>query len=52
LLDEVDDIVQGAIDIEKFVQEIMVCCIKSFTKVYKKCPGTQIVVSPLLGDGA
>jgi hypothetical protein len=45
--DEIYGIVQGAIYFKKFVQKIMVCCcIEGFTKVYEKCPGTQIVVPP------
>jgi hypothetical protein len=45
--DKIYGIVQGAIYFKKFVQKIMVCCcIEGFTKVYEKCPGTQIVVPP------
>jgi hypothetical protein len=42
---------RGSVDFEQFVQEIMVCCVKSFVKVYKKCPSAQVVGSPWFCDG-
>jgi hypothetical protein len=43
---KVDDVLRGYVDFKRFVQEIVVCCVKSFAKVYKKCPSAQVVGSP------
>jgi hypothetical protein len=44
--DKIYGIFRGTIYFKKFIQTIMICCIEAFTKVYEKCPGTQIVVPP------